>query len=173
MESRKHRADKAGRLLLCGGMTPYFAYGANMSGAAMRHRCPGAQAVGPAVLEGFRFFVGRKGWGSVRPSRGDKVHGVLWRVTLRDLAALHAYELLHKGLYDLRRLPVRHTGSCAPALIYLLRRRVPGRPRPGYIESIAAAAREWTLPERYIRGVERWSVPGFAGAAEIDVGEAR
>ncbi len=112
-------------------MTPYFAYGANMSVAAMRHRCPGAQAVGPAALEGFRFFVGREGWGSVRPSRGDNVHGVLWRLSLRDLAALHAYELLHQGLYDLRRMPVRHGGRRVPALIYLLRRRVPGRPRPG------------------------------------------
>ncbi len=153
-------------------MIVYFAYGANMSVAAMRHRCPDAQAVGPAVLEGFRFFVGREGWGSVRPSRGDKVYGVLWRLSVRDLAALHAYELLHKGLYDLRRLPVLHDSRRLPALIYLLRNRVPGRPRPGYIESIAAAAREWALPERYVRGVERWSPSGFAGAAGIDVGES-
>ncbi len=153
-------------------MTPYFAYGANMSVAAMRHRCPGAQAVGPAVLEGFRFFIGREGWGSVRPSRGDKVHGVLWRLTPRDLAVLHSYELLHKGLYDIRRRPVLHGGHRVPALIYLLRRRIPGRPRPGYIESIAAAAREWALPDRYVRGVERWSVSGFTGAAGTDVGEA-
>lgn len=152
-------------------MIVYFAYGANMSVAAMRRRCPGAHAVGPAVLEGFRFFVGREGWGSVRPSRGDNVHGILWRVSVRDLAALHAYELLHKGLYDLRRLPVLHDGRRVPALIYLLRSRVPGRPRPGYIESIAAAAREWTLPERYIRAVERWSPSGFAGAREVDAGE--
>lgn len=153
-------------------MTPYFAYGANMSVATMRHRCPGAQAVGPAVLEGFGFFVGREGWGSVRPSGGDTVHGVLWRLTLRDLAALHAYELLHKGLYDLRRLPVLHDTRRLSAMIYLLRRRVPGRPRPGYIESIAAAAREWALPERYIRGIERWSPSGFAGTREIDVGQS-
>lgn len=154
-----------------GTMTLYFAYGANMSVAAMRHRCPGAQAVGPAVLEGFQFFVGRAGWGSVKPRRGDKVHGVLWQVTLRDLASLHAYELLHQGLYDLHRVPVLRDGRRVPALIYLLRSRVPGRPRPGYIESIAAAAREWTLPERYVRRVERWSPSGFAGARTIDMGE--
>ena len=153
-------------------MLLYFAYGANMSLATMRHRCPGAQAVGPTVLEGFRFFVGREGWSSVRPCRGDNVHGVLWRIGVRDLAALHSYELFHKGLYDLRRLPVLHQNRRVPALIYLLRRRVPGRPRPGYIESIAASAREWTLPERYIRGIERWSPSGFAGAREIDVGES-
>ncbi len=149
----------------------YFAYGANMSGGAMRHRCPGAVAVGVAVLNGHRFFIGRAGWGSVAPSRGDTVHGVLWRVTLRDLAALHAYELLHKGVYDLRRLPVLHAGRRVPALTYLLRRRVAGRPRPGYVESIVAAAREWGLPEFYVRALERWSPSGFTGAAGIDVGE--
>lgn len=161
----------AGPVCYAEAMTPYFAYGANMSAAAMRSRCPGAQAVGPAVLPGFRFFIGREGWGSVRPSGGDMVHGVLWRLSLRDLAALHAFELLHKGLYDIRRLPVLHAGKRVPALIYLLRRRGPGRPHPGYIESIAAAAREWALPERYVRGVERWSPSGLVGAAGVDVGQ--
>ena len=152
-------------------MTPYFAYGANMSMAAMRDRCPGARAVGPAALEGFRFFVGREGWGSVKPSPGDNVHGVLWRVSVRDLASLHAYELLHKGLYDIRRVPVLRDGRRVPALIYLLRRRTPGRPRPGYVEKIAAAARTWRLPEAYIRSVERWSPSRFTGARQVDVGE--
>ena len=124
----------------CPGMTEvvrmiiYFAYGANMNTVAMRHRCPGARAVGPAVLKGFRFFVGREGWGSVKPSPGDTVHGVLWQLTPRDLAALHAFELLHTGLYDIRRLPVLRDGRRVVALIYLLRRRTPGRARPGYVE---------------------------------------
>ena len=33
-------------------MTLYFAYGANMERAAMRKRCPGAAALGVAVLRG-------------------------------------------------------------------------------------------------------------------------
>ena len=37
-------------------MLLYFAYGANMSMAAMRYRCPDAQALGPAVLDNHRFF---------------------------------------------------------------------------------------------------------------------
>ena len=147
-------------------MTVYFAYGSNMDRAAMRRRCPGARAVGPAVLEGHAFFVGIDGWGSVKPSAGDSVHGVLWRLTPRDLAALHAYELLHQGLYDVRHLPVRFGARRLPAMIYLLRQRAPGRPKPGYVEMIAAAARAWKLPERYIRSVERWSVSRFTGARD-------
>ena len=152
-------------------MLLYFAYGANMNTVAMRHRCPGARAVGPAVLDGFRFFVGREGWGSVKPSPGANVYGVLWQMTLRDLAVLHAFELLHKGLYDIRHVPVLRDGRRVPALIYMLRSRTPGRPRPGYVEMIAAAARTWRLPEPYIRSVERWSPSRFTGARQIDVGE--
>jgi len=152
-------------------MTLYFAYGSNMDRAAMRRRCPGARALGPATLQGPRFFVGIDGWGSVKPERGDSVHGVLWRLTPRDLAALHAYELLHQGLYDVRHLPVRLGAQRRTAMIYLLRRRKSGRPKPGYIEMIAAAARAWNLPEPYIRSVERWSSSRWTGARIIDAGE--
>ncbi len=149
----------------------YFAYGANLSRAAMRRRCPGARAVGPALLEGYRFFIGIDGWGSVKPGAGDRVHGVVWRLTPRDIAALHAYELLHEGLYDVRHLPVRMGARRVPAMVYLLRRRSPGRPKPGYVELIAASARDWNLPERYVRSVERWSRARWTGARTIDVGE--
>ena len=142
-----------------------------MHGAAMRRRCPGARAIGPAMLNGYRFFVGLDGWGSVAPSAGDTVHGVLWRLTPRDIAALHAYELLHQGLYEVRYLPVRHGTRRLRAMIYLLRRRAIGNPRPGYVELIASAARGWKLPEPYIRSVERWSASRWTGARVVDAGD--
>jgi hypothetical protein len=52
-----------------------------------------------------------------------------------------------------------------------LRRRAPGKPRPGYVEMIAAAARGWKLPEPYIQSVERWSASRWTGARVIDVGD--
>lgn len=152
-------------------MTLYFAYGSNMSRAAMRGRCPGARAVGTATLQRYRFFVGLEGWGSVRPHAGAVVHGVLWRLTPRDLAALHAYELLHKGLYDVRHVSVLAGSGRMRALTYVLRRRIAGRPRPGYVEMIAAAARGWKLPEPYVRSVERWSVSRWTGARVIEAGD--
>ena len=149
----------------------YFAYGSNMNRAAMRRRCPGARAVGSAVLEGYRFYIGVEGWGSVRPAPGARVHGVLWRLTPRDIAALHTYELLHAGVYDVRWLPVRHGSRRVAAMIYRLRRRVPGRPKPGYIAACAAAARNWSLPERYVRSLERWSTSRWTGGRVTDAGE--
>ena len=152
-------------------MTLYFAYGSNMQRAAMARRCPTAHTIGPAALDGYRFFVGIDGWGSVRRNPGATVYGVLWRLRPRDVAALHAYELLHQGLYDVRHLPVRAGSKRLRAMIYLLRRRASGKPKPGYVEMIAAAARGWKLPERYIRSVERWSVSRWTGAHVIDAGE--
>jgi hypothetical protein len=152
-------------------MTLYFAYGSNMSRAGMRARCPDARAIGVARLAGYRIFVGIDGWGSVKPAAGSVVHGVLWQLTPRDMAAMHAYELLHAGLYDVRHLPVRAGARLVPAMIYLLRRRAPGKPKPGYIALIAQAAREWKLPERYVHSVERWSTSRFTGARVIDAGE--
>lgn len=162
---------KRSHFCYAGAMTLYFAYGSNMNRAAMKRRCPGARAMGPAVLEGYRFFVGLEGWGSVAPSAGNVVHGVLWRLTPRDIAALHAYELLHQGLYDVRHLPVRTEGRRVRAMIYLLRRQALGKPRPGYVEMIAAAARGWKLPEPYIQSVERWSASRWTGTRVIDVGD--
>ncbi len=152
-------------------MTLYFAYGSNMARGAMMARCPTARALGPAQLVGYQFFVGVDGWGSVSRKPGSSVHGVLWKLAPRDIAALHAYELLHRGLYDVRHLPVRFGSKHRRAMIYLLRRRHPGQPKPGYVEMIGAAARAWKLPEPYIRSVERWSVSRFTGARIIDVGE--
>jgi Gamma-glutamyl cyclotransferase, AIG2-like len=152
-------------------MTRYFAYGSNMSRTAMARRCPQARALGPARLDGYRFFVGIDGWGSVARSAGDSVHGVLWALTPRCVAALHAYELLHKGLYAVRHLPVRNGAHSTPAMVYLLRRRQPGLPKPGNVEMIAAAARDWRLPEDYIRSLDRWSRSRFTGARVIDAGD--
>jgi hypothetical protein len=149
----------------------YFAYGSNMSRAGMRARCPDACALGVARLGGHRFFIGVDGWGSIERSAGATVHGVLWKLTPRDIAAMHIYELLHAGLYEVRHLPVRFGAQRKKAMVYLLRRRAPGKPKPGYIAVIAAAARDWKLPERYIGGVEHWSESRFTGARVIDAGE--
>jgi soluble lytic murein transglycosylase-like protein len=56
-------------------------------------------------------------------------------------------------------------------MIYRLRRRSAGRPKPGYVEMIAASARAWKLPEAYVRSVERLSTSRWTGARVIDAGE--
>jgi hypothetical protein len=55
--------------------------------------------------------------------------------------------------------------------VYITRRRGEGTPRPGYIELVVAAARDWKLPQRYITSLQRWSPSGWRGARAKDTGD--
>src|SRR5215469_12515733 len=151
-------------------MTLHFAYGSNMSRALMGARCRGAEAVGIAVLSGWRFVINPEGFGSIAPRPGGRVHGVLWRLSARDLAAVNAYESVDSGLYLRRHLAVRCGGQPATALVYIARRRGEGQPRPGYIELVVDAARDWELPDDYIRALARWAPSRWRGARPRDTG---
>ena len=144
-------------------MTLHFAYGSNMSRARMRPRCCSAREIGTGLLEGYRFIITADGYASVLPAPGGVVHGLVWRLTPRDLAALDAYESLDTGLYRAVTLPVRIGAAHVPALVYVGRSRVPGRPRPRYLEDVLAAARDLNLPPAYVRALARWG-PGGPGA---------
>ena len=150
----------------------HFAYGSNMSRTLMHRRCPAAVALGAARLTGWRFIVTREGYASVVPAPGDVVHGVLWRLTARDLAALNAYESLDSGLYRRRMLPVSQHGRQVPALIYIARERQEGRPKPGYQDIVIAAAREWAMPDQYVRALRRWAPSRCAGVRAVETGES-
>src|SRR5438445_193453 len=121
-------------------MTLHFAYGSNLSRALMGARRRGAEAAGIAVLSGWRFVINPEGFGSIAPRPGGRVHGVLWRLSARDLAAINAYESVDSGLYLRRRLPVRCGDVQAMALVYIARRQGEGTPRPGYISLVVEAA---------------------------------
>jgi cation transport regulator ChaC len=93
-------------------------------------------------------------------ARGALVHGLLWRLTPRDLAALNAYENVESGLYRAATLPVQAGGRVVRALVYVGRSDVPGRPRLGYMQLVAAAARDAGLPADYVANLERaWDAP--------------
>jgi len=152
-------------------VTLHFAYGSNMSRALMAARCPQARPVGLATLPGWRFVVNPDGFGSIAPHRGGCVHGVLWRLSARDLAAVNAYESVDTGLYRRRGMAVRCGARQVSALVYIASRQGEGTPRPGYISLVVAAAREWKLPERYIRSLARWAPSAWRGARPADTGE--
>jgi gamma-glutamylcyclotransferase (GGCT)/AIG2-like uncharacterized protein YtfP len=151
-------------------MTLHFAYGSNMDRAAMARRCPGATCIGRAILEDHRFFIMTEGYASVQRTPGHQVHGVLWRLTPRDLAALNAYESLHSGLYTRTMMPVRLDERRVSALVYLGRSRSSGKPKPGYMDAVIDAARAANLPLAHVRDLQRW-LPSFRGARETETGE--
>jgi len=154
-------------------MTLHFAYGSNMSKALMAMRCGQARPLGVATLAGWRFIIGRQRYGSIVPVRGHMVHGVLWKLSPRDLAAVNAYESVDTGLYLRRRLPVRYGDHVVQALVFVARVGGKGRPRPGYMRVVVESARDWQLPERYVRTLARWSRSRWRGARAPDIGELR
>lgn len=138
-------------------MPLYFAYGANMDAAAMALRCPVSRLIGSGHLPGYRFIIMREGYASVVRDPARIVWGVLWELASDDIPALDRYEGVAGGLYTKAALPVRTPDGVKRALIYLGCSTAPGRPRPGYLDAVLAAARATKLPPAYIRELGSWS----------------
>ncbi len=134
----------------------YFAYGSNMSRAVMAKFAPGARPVGAAVLHGHRFIISADGYASVAPQQGERVHGVLWRLSPRDRATLDAWEGIAQGLYRVATLPVHCAGQSRRALVYIAATGRIGKPKLGYMDVVLAAAREWQLPSSYVERLRQW-----------------
>jgi hypothetical protein len=143
----------------------HFAYGSNMDRAIMRTYAPAASPLGVAVLADHRFIISADGYASVEAARAHAVYGVLWRLTARDRVTLDAWENLAAGMYCARYLPVRRSPWRRQALVYVARRRgFFGRPKPGYMELVLAAARAWNLPGDYVAALEAWLPAQARGA---------
>ena len=152
-------------------MTLHFAYGANMSRAVMRRHAPLAEPVGIAELFSHRFVITADGYASVVPALARSVHGVLWRLTPRDVVGLDAWENVEAGLYRALTLPVRRAGRRVAALVYVARPAGAGRPRRGYMELVIAAAREWQLPPQYVQMLGRFAPAHARGPRRLDLGD--
>jgi hypothetical protein len=135
-------------------MPLYFAYGSNMDRAAMAQRCPSSKPVGVARLPRHRFLITVDGYASVvRDPRRD-VLGVVWDLALSDIAPLDRYESVSTGLYSKISQPVVLPGGAKRALVYVGRTDKIGKPKPGYLEGVLAAARDWGLPAGYLHEIE-------------------
>ncbi|MFZ0694831.1 MAG: gamma-glutamylcyclotransferase family protein, partial [Alphaproteobacteria bacterium] len=144
----------------------YFAYGANMAVRDMRSRCPGAKRLGTAKLRNFRFRINRDGHATVVPDARKTVFGALWRLTVRDLRALDAFEEIDRGIYIRTRVDVRPPrGGTIPAIIYLAANAEPGRPQRRYIRGIVESARNLKFPAAYRRELSQWEAPQRPGGS--------
>ena len=132
-------------------MPLYFAYGSNLNAAAMSRRCPSSRLIGPARLARHRFTITRDGYASVVRDPRREVRGLLYDLALADLPALDRYEGVAGGLYAKITQPVIAESGVRRALIYVGRGSEAGRPRPGYMEEVVAAARAAGFPDAYLR----------------------
>ncbi|MGE0340756.1 MAG: gamma-glutamylcyclotransferase family protein [Xanthobacteraceae bacterium] len=128
----------------------YFAYGSNMDRAHMARLCPQAEPYGVASLRSYKYVMAASGFATVIPWPGSFVHGVLWKVGPKEIAALDRYEDVTGGLYRVAQLPVKYNERLLRALVYLASGDKASATPPGYIEKIVAAAKDWNLPPDYV-----------------------
>jgi gamma-glutamylcyclotransferase (GGCT)/AIG2-like uncharacterized protein YtfP len=129
----------------------YFAYGSNMDAVAMARRCPASRPLGLARLARHRFAMLHAGYATVVRDPQSNVHGVLYDLALADVPALDRYEDIARGLYrKLVQSVLRKEGAPVRALVYIGAGPSGGRPKPGYMEEVVAAARSAELPEPYL-----------------------
>ena len=131
----------------------YFAYGSNINLEQMAARCPAAQVVGPAVLDGYEllFRGNRRGTGvaTIEPLLGSQVHGLLWKLTPECEQSLDVYEG-YPRLYEKEDIAVRTgDGKDVTVMVYIMTGelwRDPAIPSPAYYGGILEGYRQNGLP---------------------------
>ena len=137
-------------------MTPYFAYGSNMDPKQMASRCPGAEALGRARLADYEltFVWDSPGWGggvgTVIPSSGREVWGVLWDLTDEHVESLDRYEGIAINAYIKDHVHVEAESGLVNALIYLATDDRFKKPSAKYIDALVKGATAFSLPTDYI-----------------------
>ncbi|WP_295474945.1 gamma-glutamylcyclotransferase family protein [uncultured Subdoligranulum sp.] len=96
----------------------YFAYGSNLNIAQMDNRCPLAQLVSRAVLEGYELAF-RCGVLTILPKEGGRVNGLLWRINAWDELTLDRYEG-YPHLYTKELLPVQTDSGPQTVVAYVM-----------------------------------------------------
>lgn len=118
-----------------------FAYGSNLRGEQMRARCPSAEAVGVGRLAGYGLAFGgfSREWGgavaTVMRDTCDSVDGLVYRVTVADLARLDAFEGV-PHVYDRALRMISTEGGEVRAWVYWHRSPRPGAPSFRYFAAI-------------------------------------
>lgn len=132
----------------------YVAYGSNMCRVQMAKRCPAARLLGIASLPGRRFLINRQGFATLVSTPAAQAYGLIWALTAEDVRSLDGYEGVAEGDYRKEAMILAGHGE---ALIYIAADETPGKPHPGYLEGILAAAiAAAALPHAYQAELARW-----------------
>ena len=137
----------------------YFAYGSNMGLRQMISRCPSAIMVSVAALPDHRIVFNRKGTyrpggvASVAEAPGERVYGVVWKLSKSDFESLDETE--DPKAYR-RTTVLVHTLAGRPyeCHIYIAFPNGPDVPDSSYLEELIKVAGESELPLEYVAQLE-------------------
>jgi gamma-glutamylcyclotransferase len=134
----------------------YFAYGMNTNRDEMAYRCPGARALGKAVLPGYRFEF--KSFATIVPSPKETVQGVLWTITDSDESALDMLEG-YPEFYDKKTVSVEHSGQSYIAMTYIMNPREKGyAPSDGYYSMVSEGYQTFGLSQQQLLDAKNRSI---------------
>lgn len=120
----------------------YIAYGSNMDMEQMRYRCPTAELVGRAKLDGWQMLFKGSGSGcyaTIEEAKGYNVPVLVWTITPKDEQRLDWYEG-YPNFYYKRALNVFVKGRLVRAMVYIMHEdRKCGEPSASYYGVIKRA----------------------------------
>jgi gamma-glutamylcyclotransferase (GGCT)/AIG2-like uncharacterized protein YtfP len=142
----------------------YFAYGSNLDLLQMQLRCPDAQFVSTAKLDGYRVCFPRRSVIrdcaviSIEPSMSECVWGALYELDGTDIQRLDEREGYDKrrdrALNQFNRITVRVETADERAVVAEVYVAVatpnPGQPSPQYVGYLVASAAECGLPKSHL-----------------------
>jgi len=126
----------------------YFAYGMNTNKEEMAYRCPGARALGRAVLPGYRFEF--KSFATIVPDLKESVEGVLWTITDTDESALDILEG-YPEFYDKKTVSIEHNRQSYIAMTYIMGPREKNHaPTDGYYSMVSQGYQQFGLNQQQL-----------------------
>jgi len=126
----------------------YFAYGMNTNKEEMAYRCPGARALGRAVLPGYRFEF--KSFATIVPDLKESVEGVLWTITDTDESALDILEG-YPEFYDKKTVSIEHNRQSYIAMTYIMGPREKNHaPTDGYYSMVSEGYQSFGLNQQQL-----------------------
>jgi len=142
----------------------YFAYGSNLDLSQMQLRCPDAQFVSTARLDGYKICFPRKSFVrdcaviSIEPEAGEQVWGALYELDPAELKRLderEGYDPKRDAAQNQRnRVTVRVEASDERTIVaeayVAVATENPGLPSPHYIGYLVASAAECGLPKSHL-----------------------
>ena len=137
----------------------YFAYGMNTNRDEMAYRCPGAIAMGKAILPGYKFEF--KSFATIVPDPIESVEGVLWTITDSDESALDMLEG-YPEFYDKKSVRVIHNNLTHIAMTYIMGPREHGYgPSEGYYRMVSEGYQSFGLSQTQLLDAKNRSIQGI------------
>lgn len=126
----------------------YFGYGSNTSIEHMKARCPKAKPLGKFWLRSARLVF--RGVADCIHAPGERIPGVLWKITPECEAILDRKEGILSGAYRKIILPLNGYPGEDQVMLYVMNSKGIFPPSADYLRILRRGYKDFGLPTRYL-----------------------